>query len=197
MSDIAKNTGRFSMNLSPTRSRLATVFLLSVASVTLAAPVTTVPWNGYPGAVTFTFDDACSSQLSHAVPALKARKINATFFLYNSGNAFTGNKAAWVAVAKDGNELANHTLDHSDLSQASTNGTNEVTSMATLLRGADPSIEAVTLAYPGCAVGNATAVGAENFMARNCTFGSGPYTPIAWKTQPSNWLTILSADTSK
>jgi hypothetical protein len=39
-------------------------------------------------------------------------------------------------------------------------------------------------------VGNATAVGAENFMARTCTFGSGPYTPMAWKSQPSNWLTV-------
>lgn len=163
--------------------------LFLCASVALAGPVTTVPWNGHTGAVTFTFDDACSSQLKNVVPALKSRNINATFFLYNSGNAFTGNKAAWVSAAKDGNELANHTLDHANLSTAS-NGATEVSNMATLLRNADTSVQAVTLAYPGCAVGSESAVGSEDFIARSCTFGNGPYTPLPWKTQPSDWLSI-------
>ena len=170
--------------------RIRALILTSAVTASFAGPVTTVPWNGHPGAVSFTFDDACASQLTNAVPALKARKINATFFLYNSGNAFTNNKAAWVSAAKDGNELANHTLDHSDLSKA-TNAATEVTSMATLLRGADPSVEAVTLAYPGCAVGNETAVGAENFLARSCLF-SAPYTPLQWKNQPSDWLNVAA-----
>jgi peptidoglycan/xylan/chitin deacetylase (PgdA/CDA1 family) len=173
-----------------TRPKASFLLLFSAASVSLAGPVTTVPWNGHAGAVSFTFDDACSSQLTNAVPALKARKINATFFLYNSGNAFSNNKAAWVAAAKDGNELANHTLDHSDLSKA-TNAATEVTSMAALLRGADPSIQAVTLAYPGCLVGNESAVGAENFLARSCLF-SAPYTPLQWKNQPSDWLNVAA-----
>jgi peptidoglycan/xylan/chitin deacetylase (PgdA/CDA1 family) len=163
--------------------------LLLCSSVAMAGPVTTVPWNGHTGAVTFTFDDACASQLSNVVPALKARKINATFFLYNSGNAFTGNKAAWIAAAKDGNELANHTLDHANLSTAS-NGATEVSGMATLLRNADTSVQAVTLAYPGCAVGSESAVGSEDFLARGCIFGNGPYSPLPWKTQPSDWLNV-------
>lgn len=164
-------------------------FLMAVSPLgTLAGAVTTVPWNGYPGAVTFTFDDACQSQLNNVVPELKKRGIAATFFLYNSGNAFSANKAAWVAAEKNGNELANHTLDHSDLTKA-TNAATEVSSMAALLRAADTSIPAVTLAYPGCAVGSESAVGAENFMARGCLF-SAPYIPLQWKTQPSDWLRV-------
>ena len=164
-------------------------YLIAVPPIgAVANPITTVPWNGYPGAVSFTFDDACQSQLNNVVPELKKRGIAATFFLYNSGNAFTANKAAWVAAEKNGNELANHTLDHSDLTKA-TNAATEVSSMATLLRAADTSIQAVTLAYPGCAVGSETAVGAENFMARGCLF-SAPYLPLQWKTQPSDWLRV-------
>ena len=142
---------------------------------TLAAPVTVVPWNGYSGAASFTFDDACQSQLDNLVPALRTRKLHATFFLYDVGGAFSNNKAAWVAAAKDGNELANHTVDHEDLS-TSTNATFEVSEMASRLRNADPSIQAVTLAYPGCAVGNEAAVNAENIIGRSCMF-AGPYQP--------------------
>jgi peptidoglycan/xylan/chitin deacetylase (PgdA/CDA1 family) len=163
---------------------------LSFAMVCSAGPVTTVAWNGYPGAATFTFDDACASQLNNVVPALKSRKINATFFLYNSGNAFSNAKDKWVAAAKDGNELGNHTSTHARL-DTSSNGASEVSGMATLLRNADPSIEAVTLAYPGCGVGSASAVSAENFIARGCVFGNGPYTPLPWKSQPS-WLEVGS-----
>jgi len=164
-------------------------FLMVISPIGVVAnPVTTEPWNGYPGAVTFTFDDACQSQLTNVVPELKKRGIAATFFLYNSGNAFTANKAAWVAAEKNGNELANHTLDHSDLTKA-TNAATEVSSMAALLRAADTSIPAVTLAYPGCAVGSESAVGSENFMARGCLF-SAPYAPLQWKTQPSDWLNV-------
>jgi peptidoglycan/xylan/chitin deacetylase (PgdA/CDA1 family) len=155
---------------------------------TLAAPVTVVPWNGYSGAASFTFDDACQSQLDNLVPALRTRKLHATFFLYDVGGAFSNNKAAWVAAAKDGNELANHTVDHEDLS-TSTNATFEVSEMASRLRNADPSIQAVTLAYPGCAVGNEAAVNAENIIGRSCMF-AGPYQPLQWNNPPSDWNNV-------
>jgi peptidoglycan/xylan/chitin deacetylase (PgdA/CDA1 family) len=181
----------FAKSLKSKALRATTFAVIGMAAASNAGPITTVPWNGYPGAVSFTFDDACASQLSNVVPALKARKIHGTFFLYNSGGAFTGNKSAWLAAAQDGNELANHTLDHLSLSDASTNATQEVDSMAHLLRAADTSIQAVTLAYPGCAVGHSTEVGAENFLARSCLF-SAPYNPLPWKSQPSDWLSVAA-----
>ena len=172
------------------RFQILSTFVLGAGLAASAGPITTVPWNGHPGAASFTFDDGCVSQLDNIVPVLKSKKLNATFFLYNVGNAFTTNKARWVAAAKDGNELANHTTDHSDLSKASST-TTVVSDMAAMLRAADPSIQAVTLAYPGCAVGAKTAVSAENFMARGCMF-SAPYTPYSWKSQPSDWMSVNS-----
>ncbi len=45
---------------------LKPVVLMSLlGAVAYAGPITTVPWNGYPGAVSFTFDDCEISQLNN------------------------------------------------------------------------------------------------------------------------------------
>lgn len=159
-----------------------------LATTAMAGPVVTVPWNGHPGAASFTFDDACPSQLTNVVPALKARGIHATFFLYDVGGTFANNKAKWVAAAKDGNELANHSVDHADFSK-SIDATYQVGDMASRLRKADASVEAVTFAYPYCAIGYESAVGAENIIGRGCLFAA-PYQPMKWTSPPSNWNNV-------
>jgi peptidoglycan/xylan/chitin deacetylase (PgdA/CDA1 family) len=166
----------------------ASLVALVAAGLVSAGPVTTVPWNGHPGAASFTFDDACQSQLDNVVPALKARSIHATFFLYDVGGTFTNNKAKWVAAAKDGNELANHSVDHADFSKT-IDATYQVGDMASRLRKSDPSVEAVTFAYPYCAIGYESAVGAENIIGRGCLFAA-PYQPLQWKNPPSDWNNV-------
>lgn len=171
------------------REHAWTILAASLAAVgTRSNPVTTVPWNGHAGAASFTFDDACQSQLDNVVPALEARNIHATFFLYDVGGAFSNNKAAWVEVAKAGNELANHSVDHADFSK-SIDGAYQVSEMASRLREADGVVEAVTFAYPYCAVGYESAVNAENIIGRGCLFAS-PYQPLQWKDPPSNWNNV-------
>ena len=61
-------------------SILPSSLLLSVAVVS-AGPVTTVPWDGHKGAVTFTFDDGCPTHLTNVIPALVKRGIPGTFFV--------------------------------------------------------------------------------------------------------------------
>jgi len=174
------------MNL---RNTIASTLAASLlAAGTMAGPVTTVPWNGYPGAASFTFDDALQTQLDNVVPALKARGIHATFFLYDVGGTFTNNKAKWVAAAKDGNELANHSVDHADFSK-SVDAAYQVGDMASRLRKSDASVEAVTFAYPYCAIGYESAVGAENIIGRGCLFAS-PYQPLKWASPPSDWNNV-------
>lgn len=175
------------MKTSKTRQGILAVLALCAAAAS-AGPVTTVPWNGHPGAVSFTFDDALQTQLDNVVPALKARGIHATFFLYDVGGTFTNNKAKWVAAAKDGNELANHSVNHADFSK-SIDAAYQVGDMASRLRKSDASVEAVTFAYPYCAIGYESAVGAENIIGRGCLFGA-PYQPLLWKNPPSNWNNV-------
>jgi len=164
----------------------AALVLLSTAWG-LAGPVTTVPWNGYPGAVSFTFDDGLGSQITNVMPALRARKINATFFVIGANWSFWSNPSAWLTAAKAGDEIANHTVDHATLTTlTSAQITTEIANWADTLRSEDTSIQAVTMAYPGCAT-NTTVdniANTENIIARVCSSN----TPYGWTTKPSNWM---------
>jgi peptidoglycan/xylan/chitin deacetylase (PgdA/CDA1 family) len=176
-----------------TGSKTSTAFALLAlaASVSNAGPITTVPWNGYPGAVSFTYDDARTSQIPYLVPQLDSLGIKATFFISmrNIGD-FNARRAAWIQVSRSGNELTNHTYSHSDVNGS--NGaavTDTIKFMADTLRKVDTSIQSVTFAYPNCNLtANATAkngVSAENFMARGCANPT-----LNWGTQPSDWMNI-------
>lgn len=61
------------------------------------------------GTVVLTYDDALPSQLDHAVPALDAAGLKATFFLSAVREA---DVPRWQAVARRGHEVANHTIFH-------------------------------------------------------------------------------------
>lgn len=158
--------------------RAAGLSALLAATAAHAGPITTVPWNGYTGAVSFTYDDARNTQLPNLIPQLDGLGLKATFFITNM-YSFPGSKNDWIKTAKNGHELANHTSDHNSPSN------NNVSSMASTLRGLDPSVDAVTFAYPNCTVTGTGAVGAESFMGRGC--GDTKYD---WGSQPGDWMNI-------
>jgi len=64
-------------------------------------------WAGFRSAVSYTFDDALASQLEN-YPKLHATGVRMTFFV-TSGNV---NNPGWAQIARDGNELGNHTAHH-------------------------------------------------------------------------------------
>jgi len=150
----------------------------------------TIPWNGHSGAISFTFDDACASQVTNVFPALQSRDIHATFFIPGSWN-FNQDPQPWIQAAQAGNEIANHTVSHLDLTILdSTVIVDEIVKKADSLRALDPSINANTLAYPYCAT-NALVnkiADTQNIIARTCG-GSGQF---SWTQKPSNWMQMSS-----
>lgn len=75
-----------------------------------ASSAMAAPWpNGAKAAIVLTYDDALTSQLDNAVPALDKRGFKGTFFLSNVRQA---DVPRWRAVAGNGHELANHTIFH-------------------------------------------------------------------------------------
>ncbi|MGN7999624.1 polysaccharide deacetylase family protein [Sphingomonas sp. 22176] len=88
--------------------RLFAAAVLCAWMVVPAAAQTRWP-NGAKAAVVLTYDDALDSQLDHAVPALDAAGLKGTFFLANVKEADVDR---WRAVARQGHELANHTIFH-------------------------------------------------------------------------------------
>jgi peptidoglycan/xylan/chitin deacetylase (PgdA/CDA1 family) len=70
-----------------------------------------VRWpGGARGAVSLTYDDGLNSQLDNAVPELKRHGWKATFFLTEDNAHWR--LADWEALAREGNEVANHTVTH-------------------------------------------------------------------------------------
>lgn len=171
--------------------RAAGLSALLAAAAAHAGPITTVPWNGYAGAATFTFDDGMPSQVSTLMPALRTRKVNATMYVYNS-SGWQSSKAGFVAGSKAGDEIGNHTQSHPQNPPTDANSlNNEVVNWAKTLRAADASIEAVTFAYPYCATNSAmqNVVNQENFIARNCS-SANPY-PWSTSSEPT-WMNMQS-----
>jgi hypothetical protein len=84
--------------------------------------VTVVAWAGFKGALSFTFDDTNSSQISNydALQALndKGNNVRYTFYLQTNKTTELGN-AVWPKAVKDGHELGNHTQSHQSAASAS------------------------------------------------------------------------------
>ena len=87
--------------------------LAATAVFTLvAAAAIGAPWpGGKKAAVVLTYDDALSSQLDIAIPALDAAGLKGTFFLTGAGLT-PETVARWKAAAAEGHELGNHTVFH-------------------------------------------------------------------------------------
>jgi len=68
--------------------------------------------NGAKAAVSLSYDDALASQLDHAVPALNHYGFKGSFYLTLSAKSVNERREDWRAIAKQGHELGNHTINH-------------------------------------------------------------------------------------
>ena len=94
-----------------------------------------VPWAGFKGAISYTFDDNLQSQLTHYAE-LNAVGVPMTFYLVC---ATDGSNAIWTKAAKDGHELGNHTMHHCNNNAAGPN-----CAWGTLFTGPDAEIDDCT-----------------------------------------------------
>ena len=77
--------------------------------------LTILPWAGFRAAVTYTFDDANSSQIEH-YDELQALGVPVTFYL-TTGKPEAANPI-WARALKDGHELGNHSKTHPQSARA-------------------------------------------------------------------------------
>lgn len=68
-----------------------------------------INWAGFTGAVSYTFDDANSSQISH-YSELNALGVHLTFYLQTNKNEAAN--SIWAQALLNGHELGNHTQSH-------------------------------------------------------------------------------------
>ncbi len=60
--------------------------------------------------MSLTYDDSLNSQLDNAIPQLDALNLKATFFLTKEN--MEARREQWIAVSKNGHEIADHTVTH-------------------------------------------------------------------------------------
>lgn len=91
------------------RSLLAAAAALGAGSPAVGQPARAWP-NGARAAVSLTYDDGLNSQLDNAAPELERLGLKATFFLTEDNAHWR--LAEWEALAREGHEVANHTVTH-------------------------------------------------------------------------------------
>lgn len=94
-----------------------------------------INWAGFKGAITYTFDDNLTSQVTHYAE-LHAVGVPMTFYLV----ANHGANPVWAKAFKDGHELGNHTMHHC----YNSTGASNCTWSAGLFSGADAEIDDLT-----------------------------------------------------
>lgn len=163
-----------------------------VFSLSFAGPITTVPWNGHPGAASFTFDDGLHSQTNNLTFLNSMKDVTVTFFVCTRSMDFGTNSQPHLEYASKGHEIGNHTANHKNLTETTDYNT-EISGAASTLRGmkrADgTNLQVTSLATPYCAQnqGAKNAINQEHFINRGCG-GSGL---TGWDNEP-DWMQIDS-----
>ena len=158
--------------------------LMGVAAY--AGPITTVPWDGHPGAVSFTFDDCEISQLNNLGDYFEQNQdIKVTFFLTGGMNA--GNQSKYFPMVEKGHEIGNHSKTHADLTNTN-NLKGEVTDYKHDLEQRSGA-EVISFATPYCYYNDAVEaeIAKEHIVNRNCQ-GATKY---KWDEEPI-WERISS-----
>lgn len=94
--------------------KLIFLFLaITCTSTYLSAQDTRFKWpNNAKAAVNLAYDDALNTQLDNALPALNKYNFKGSFYLTLASATISKRLAEWRALAKQGHELGNHTINH-------------------------------------------------------------------------------------
>lgn len=91
--------------------RLFIFFILHFTFYVSSAQTSSI-WNGKSCAVVLTYDDGLNVDLNNAIPALDSVGLKGTFYICDYFNGLNAQIPKWRKAAKEGHELANHTIWH-------------------------------------------------------------------------------------
>lgn len=175
-------------------SGLASGLAFGLAGNAMANPITTIPWNGHVGAVSFTFDDALENQVKNLKPILdELPDVHVTFFLTEMGNGLKQNAAGFAALAKAGHEIGNHAKSHGHLTSISNNSELEkeiiqfAENIEKTLADNGANVRVISFATPFCENGSnvKNVIAKHHFINRDC----GWHGRNEWDEQP-DWLSL-------
>jgi len=130
-----------------------------------------LPWAGFQGAVTYTFDDSQPSQIDHFAD-VQATGVPVTYYITTVNDTYAGYDATWKEAALRGNELGNHTVNHCYANLTCPSGMALPTLAAEIDQATDyiktrlGSPDVYTMAYPFGDTGYQTQAEARFFLGR-------------------------------
>jgi hypothetical protein len=130
------------------------------------ADLKVLPWAGFKGAVSYTFDDSQPSQIAHYAE-LQAVGVPMTFYVSTSLSTEADYDATFSKAVKDGHEIGNHTVHHC---QADLTGCSFGTADATL----PPELDQCTAYIP------------QHFGQSDVWTGASPFGDTGYDTDASS-----------
>jgi peptidoglycan/xylan/chitin deacetylase (PgdA/CDA1 family) len=133
-------------------------------------------WAGFQSAISYSFDDANSSQINN-YQAMKDAGGHYTFYLITSKTE--ASNAVYKTAVKDGHEMGNHTSDHSNCTSAST-----IDAASTFIKNTF-GVTAYAFAAPnGSSACDTTSVSSkfltDRSVAGNSSIGPGDISSFSW-----------------
>jgi len=148
------------------------VFLLFISVNSRAQKVDSsyevATWFGFHDAtVSYTFDDGCSGQFTKAIPIFDESGYKLTLFSVIDWS--TENWTKLQNAAKNGHEVASHTVTHPNLSNITKeNQLIELQNSRDEINKRIPGYNCITIAYPFCAAGDYSICRNFYIAARGC-----------------------------
>jgi len=138
-------------------------------------------WQGFKtAALSYTWDDLTSKQLSDALPIYDKYQFNMTF---NVVINWSPNWASLNTAAKNGHEVASHTVSHGKLSTLSiADQETQLSSSQSTINSNITTVKCVTTAYPECVIGDKTTISKYYIAGRTCDGKINPASPSDFYT---------------
>ncbi len=148
---------------------------------TIDPPYEVGTWSGFhTAAITYTFDDNLSHQLSIAIPLFDNYGFKATLYTVTSPSwVWPANWTGLQTAAAQGHEIGNHTVSHPSnwCSLTSAQQESQYASSQSTINSYIPGNQCLTVAYPYCCAKYETMTATYFIAGRTCSGAIVPATP--------------------
>ncbi len=131
------------------------------------SPYEVAIWKGFSkSAISYTWDDNISEQLTVALPMYDALNLKMTFFLTTS---FSANWDAYKEASENGHEIAAHSISHSNFGDMTDETLiNELLNPQETINAKLGNNKCISIAYPYCVSGDINLVSNYYVSGRSC-----------------------------
>jgi peptidoglycan/xylan/chitin deacetylase (PgdA/CDA1 family) len=148
---------------------------------TVDSPYEVGTWSGFrTAAITYTFDDNLSNQLSIAIPLFNNYGFKATLYTVTSPSwVWPANWTGLQNAAAQSHEIGNHTVTHPSnwCSLTSAQQESQYASSKSTINSYIPGNQCLTVAYPYCCANYETMTATYFIAGRTCSGAIVPATP--------------------